>query len=101
MRLPPVSRDPRCLPHKPRFDRLTRAFWCSALLAALFAVHPMHVESVAWAAERKDVVSTLFLVTTLGAYTSYARQPSWSRWALVSVSFTLGLLAKPMLVTLP
>lgn len=83
------------------FERLTGAFWRSAALAALFAVHPLHVESVAWAAERKDVLSTFFLVLTLAAYGAYARRPTWGRWALTAAVFTLGLLAKPMLVTLP
>lgn len=81
--------------------RLTQAFWPSAFLAALFAVHPMHVESVAWAAERKDVLSTFFLILTVAAYARYARQPTWGGQARMTVLFVLGLLAKPMLVTLP
>jgi hypothetical protein len=81
--------------------RLTGAMWRSALVAALFAVHPLHVESVAWATERKDVLSTFFLMLTLLAYTHYVRRPCWVRYLLVTVPFVLGLMAKPMLVTLP
>jgi tetratricopeptide (TPR) repeat protein len=83
------------------FVRMTDAFWPSAVLAALFAVHPMHVESVAWAAERKDVLSTFFLVLTIASYVRTAHRPSIGAHVLTSVFFTLGLLAKPMLVTLP
>jgi protein O-mannosyl-transferase len=83
------------------FVRMTGAFWRSAFLGALFAVHPMHVESVAWAIERKDVLSTFFLVLTIASYVEAARSPSVGRHVLTSVLFTLGLLAKPMLVTLP
>lgn len=83
------------------FAQLTDAFWRSALLAALFALHPLHVESVAWAAERKDVLSTFFLVLTIGAYAWTVRKPTWGRHVLTAALFTLGLLAKPMLVTLP
>jgi Flp pilus assembly protein TadD len=80
---------------------LTGAVWRSALVAALFALHPLHVESVAWAAERKDVLSTLFWMLTLVAYLGYVRRQGLGRYALVALAFTLGLLAKPMLVTLP
>ena len=73
----------------------------SALVAALFALHPLRVESVAWAAERKDVLSGLFWMATLLAYSWYARRPAVGRYALVLGTFVLGLLAKPMLVTLP
>jgi len=73
----------------------------SALVAALFAVHPMHVESVAWVAERKDVLSGLFWMLTLAAYALYARRPSLPRYLGVFVALGLGLMAKPMLVTLP
>jgi protein O-mannosyl-transferase len=83
------------------FVRMTDEFWPSAFLAALFAVHPVHVESVAWAAERKDVLSTLFLVLTVASYIEWARRPTPGRLVLANVLFTLGLLAKPMLVTLP
>jgi Flp pilus assembly protein TadD len=81
--------------------RMTGAAWRSALVAALFAVHPLHVESVAWVTERKDVLSTLLGLLTLAAYAGYARQPGLLRYALVFALFVLGLLAKPMLVTLP
>lgn len=75
--------------------------WRSALVAALFAIHPLHVESVAWIAERKDCLSTLFLMLTLGAYIWYARQPCARRYALVVIAFALGLMSKSMLVTVP
>ncbi len=81
--------------------RMTGALWRSALVAALFAVHPLHVESVAWASERKDVLSTFFGALVLLTYARYAASPSPGRYAVVVVSFVLGLLAKPMLVTLP
>jgi len=82
--------------------RLTGGFWPSALVAALFAVHPLHVESVAWVTERKDMLSGLFFVLTLGAYGWYARRPfSLSRYLLLVTVFVMGLMAKPMLVTLP
>jgi len=81
--------------------RLTRELGPSAFVAALFAVHPLRVESVAWISERKDVLSGLFFALTLLAYAGYARRPSLGRYALVVVAFVLGLLAKPMLVTLP
>ncbi len=73
----------------------------SAMLAALFAVHPLHVESVAWIAERKDVLSTFFLMLTLWAYLAYTRKPGWPRYLAVFVLLALGLMSKPMLVTLP
>lgn len=75
--------------------------WRSAIVAALFAWHPTHVESVAWIAERKDVLSGFFWMLTLLAYTRYARAPSPGRYGLVALCFALGLLSKPMLVTLP
>lgn len=81
--------------------RTTGAAGRSAVVAALFAVHPMHVESVAWVAERKDVLSTFFWMLTLWAYTAYVRRPDWRRYAVVALCFALGLMAKPMLVTLP
>ncbi len=81
--------------------RMTGALWRSALVAALFAVHPLHVESVAWVAERKDVLSTLFGVLTLGAYARYAGRPRPIPYLLALAAFALGLAAKPMLVTLP
>jgi tetratricopeptide (TPR) repeat protein len=81
--------------------RLTGAVWRSAAVAALFAVHPAHVESVAWVAERKDVLSGLFWMLTLLAYAWYAERPGWRRYLPVLATFTLGLMAKPMVVTLP
>jgi tetratricopeptide (TPR) repeat protein len=81
--------------------RLTGDRWRSATVAALFAVHPLHVESVAWVAERKDVLSALFWMLTLAAYAAYARRPGWGRYAVVVLALALGLAAKPMLVTLP
>ena len=80
---------------------MTRAYWRSALVAALFALHPMHVESVAWVAERKDVLSAFVGLLTIGVYLRYARQPRiWLYLAVVAL-FAVGLLCKPMLVTLP
>src|SRR5205085_876328 len=81
--------------------RLTQARWQSALVAALFALHPLHVESVAWAAERKDTLSTFFALLTLLAYIRYTESTSWKRYALVALALALGLMAKPMLVTWP
>src|SRR5262245_24914360 len=73
----------------------------SVLAAALFAVHPLNVESVAWIAQRKTVLSTTFGLLALGAYVRYARRPGWPWYALSLVLFGLSLMAKPMLVTLP
>src|SRR5881392_3882237 len=81
--------------------RTTHARWSSALVAALFALHPLHVESVAWASERKDTLSTFFGLLSLIAYVRYAKAPSISRYAWVAIALALGLLAKPMLVTWP
>jgi tetratricopeptide (TPR) repeat protein len=80
---------------------MTGATGRSAFVAALFGVHPLHVESVAWIAERKDVLSTFFFMLTLGAYVRYVAAPSTRRYALVMLAFAAGLMAKPMLVTLP
>lgn len=79
----------------------TGRLWRSAFAAALFAAHPLHVESVAWVSERKDVLSTFFLMLTLLAYLRYARKRTVPAYALVVTLFALGLMAKPMLVTLP
>ena len=81
--------------------RMTGAAWASALVAALFAVHPAHVESVAWAAQRKDVLSGVFWMLTMWAYLRYAARPSIGRYVPVFIFLALGLMAKPMLVTLP
>jgi tetratricopeptide (TPR) repeat protein len=81
--------------------RMTAAPVRSCVVAALFAVHPLRVESVAWVAERKDVLSTLFWMLTLCAYVLYVQHPRWSRYLAVVTVFALGLMAKPMLVTLP
>ncbi len=81
--------------------RMTGARWKSALVAFLFGLHPLHVESVAWIAERKDVLSGLFWALTLWAYAAYAARPGRARYALTLALFSLGLMAKPMLVTLP
>jgi tetratricopeptide (TPR) repeat protein len=81
--------------------RTTHARWSSALVAALFALHPLHVESVAWAAERKDTLSTFFGLLSLIAYVRYAEAPSIRRYAWVAIMLALGLMAKPMLVTWP
>ena len=80
---------------------MTGSAWRSAFVAALFAVHPTHVESVAWAAERKDVLSTFFGFLAITAYAWYVHRPSIGRYIAVLVMFALSLLAKPMLVTLP
>jgi tetratricopeptide (TPR) repeat protein len=79
----------------------TGALWRSAAVAGLFALHPLHVESVAWIAERKDVLSALFGLLTLGAYAAWTREPRPRRYAIALGFFALGLMAKPMLVTWP
>jgi len=82
--------------------QMTGTLWRSAFVAAVFAIHPLRVESVAWVAERKDVLSGLFFMLTVGAYVRYARAP-WSpaRYGLVFLLFAMGLMCKPMLVTVP
>src|SRR5512143_720664 len=79
----------------------TSVFWPSALVAALFAVHPLNVESVAWISQRKSVLSTLFLVLNVGAYVSWTRRGGAKRYLGVLLLLALGLLSKPMLVTAP
>jgi len=82
--------------------RMTGALWRSALVAAVFAIHPLRAESVAWVSERKDVLSGLFFMLTVGAYVRYALgSKSWGRFMPVVALFAAGLLCKPMLVTLP
>jgi Flp pilus assembly protein TadD len=80
---------------------MTKAPWRSFFVAGAFALHPLHVESVAWVAERKDVLSTLFWMLTMTAYLRYVKRPVISRYLLTLMLFILGLMAKPMLVTLP
>jgi tetratricopeptide (TPR) repeat protein len=82
-------------------DQMTGAIWPSAFVAAVFAVHPLHVESVAWISERKDVLSTFFWLLTMAAYSAYVRKPGISRYVVILPPFVLGLMTKPMLVTLP
>lgn len=81
--------------------QMTGAVWSSACVAALFAIHPLHVESVAWISERKDVLSTLFGLVAMSAYTRYARAGKWMWYAASLLAFAASLLAKQMLVTLP
>jgi Flp pilus assembly protein TadD len=81
--------------------RMTAQWKPSAFVAALFAVHPLHVESVAWIAERKDVLSTFFLLLAIWSYISYTRRPHPRPYLLMLILFSLGMLAKPMLLTLP
>jgi len=81
--------------------RMTGAIWQSAFVAAVFALHPLNVESVAWVAERKNVLSTFFLLLTIWAYIHYAAKPTIKSYGLVFLFFTLGLMSKAMLVTLP
>lgn len=82
-------------------SRLTGQRWRAFVVAALFAVHPLHVESVAWVSERKDVLSAFFWVLAMGAYVGYARKLTSARYVLVAASLLMSLLAKPMAVTLP
>ena len=81
--------------------RMTGALWKSAFVSVVFALHPLNVESVAWVAERKNVLSTLFWLMTMWAYIHYIQKPSIKRYSLVIAFFTLGLMSKAMLVTLP
>jgi len=81
--------------------KMTSSLWRSAFVAAIFAIHPLRVESVAWVSERKDLLSGLFCMLTLWAYLHYVRGPRWTRYGLVAALFVLGLLTKPMLVTVP
>ena len=81
--------------------QMTGAVWRSVVVAALFAVHPLHVESVAWVSERKDVLSAVFFLLMLNAYVRYARAASITRYLAVAVLFAAGLMSKPMLVSAP
>ena len=81
--------------------RMTGASGRSAFVAALFALHPLHVESVAWISERKDLLSTAFGLLTIGVYVRFVSRPGWRRYAIVVLAYAFGLMAKPMLVTLP
>jgi tetratricopeptide (TPR) repeat protein len=83
------------------FCRMTGALWKSAFVAALFALHPLHVESVAWIAERKDVLSAFFWMLTLCFYVYYTEKPVIKRYLIVVFSFVLALMSKPMVITLP
>jgi tetratricopeptide (TPR) repeat protein len=81
--------------------RATHALWPSVFVALMFALHPLHVESVAWIAERKDVLSAFFWMLSLWAYVRYTERPDRAHYALLMVSFALGLMSKPMIVSLP
>ena len=83
------------------FKRATGAIWQSAFVAGLFAIHPLHVESVAWISGRKDLLSTLFWILTIAAYFRYVENRSIGWYVIALVLFVLGLMAKPMLITLP
>lgn len=83
------------------FRRMTGAMWRSAFVASIFAIHPLHVESVAWIAERKDVLCTFFWMLTMLAYVHYTKKNGLGAYILVIVFFMLGLMSKPMIVTLP
>ncbi len=83
------------------FNRMTGTIWRSAFIAALFALHPLHVESVAWIAERKDVLSAFFWMLTFCLYVYYTEKPATKRYLLVLLCFACGLMSKSMIVTLP
>src|ERR1700720_3561642 len=80
---------------------MTAALWRSAFVAAVFAIHPLRAESVAWIAERKDVLSGVFFMLTLATYVHYVRRPSVKRYLCTALVFTFGLMSKPILVTVP
>lgn len=80
---------------------MTDDIWPSAFVAILFAIHPLHVESVAWASERKDLLSTFFWLLTIGSYFRYSKKQSITNYTIIVLLFILGLMSKPMLVTLP
>jgi len=81
--------------------RMTCGLWQSAFVAAAFALHPLHVESVAWVAERKDLLSCFFWLVTMGVYMRYTRRPAAGRYLLTLAAFAMGLMSKPTVVTLP
>lgn len=83
------------------FKKMTGALWPSAFMAGLFAIHPLHVESVAWVSERKGVLSAFFWLLAMLTYVYYAERPGWKRYFLVMLGFVLGLMSKPVVVTLP
>jgi len=83
------------------FRKMTGDLWQSGFIAAVFALHPLHIQSVAWVSERKDVLSAFFWMLTLWAYAGYARRPGWTTYIWVVIFFILGLMSKPMVVTLP
>ena len=83
------------------FRKMTGNKWQSAFVATLFALHPLHVQSVAWVSERKDVLSAFFWMLTLWAYVRYVRQSGWLRYMLILFFYILGLMSKPMVMTLP
>jgi tetratricopeptide (TPR) repeat protein len=82
-------------------SQMTEKVWQSAFVAALFALHPLHAESVAWVSERKDLLSTFFWILTMGAYTRYVKKPEIKTYLPVFFCFVLGLMSKPMVITLP
>src|SRR5205807_274881 len=82
-------------------NRMTGAVWRAALVAALFAWHPLNVESVAWIAERKNVLSTFFFFLTIWSYLTFLRQRTGRNYFVLLIVFALGLMSKPMLVTVP
>src|SRR5436305_7493660 len=82
-------------------QQMTGSLWRSAFVAALFAIHPLHVESVAWVSARKDVLSAVFFMLTIGAYIRFVRVSSFTSYLLVLLFFALGLMSKPMLVSVP
>src|SRR5205085_2539669 len=81
--------------------QMTGAMWRSGFVAAIFAVHPLRVESVAWVAELRDMLSGCFFLLTVAAYVCYARRPSIGRYVIMSILFVCGIMSKPMVVTLP
>src|SRR2546430_168117 len=81
--------------------QITGRIWLSGFVAAVFAIHPLRVESVAWISERKDVLSGVFFVLTLIAYAAYTRKQSIGRYLMMSILFACGLMSKPMLITTP